>query len=239
MIALSGVRSSWLMLARNDGFGRARRLGLFLGPAQFRLGLDHRGDVAPGTAIADEHAGLVEHRHAIDADMLHLAVGAGRGKAEVTKRPAGQQVALWLAHCSGAWLGVVHLPSALAEDATGRPRPIGRRPETDRDEAQLRILLPEPIGCHFGEIAQPRLARRAAAPAPRRPCRISAASLACSSRSFTSRSVRRRISTTSNVIRPSSISVAMTPIVSINLACAAAGAQDFAQVEARPRRAAG
>jgi hypothetical protein len=63
-MALSGVRSSWLILARNSDLCAARRFSALLGFAQ-RLRVAHRGrDVGADAAIALEDAVLVEIRPA-------------------------------------------------------------------------------------------------------------------------------------------------------------------------------
>ena len=53
MMAFSGVRSSWLIWARNSDLARAALLGQLLGLAQFPFGGDAVGDVADGAHAAD------------------------------------------------------------------------------------------------------------------------------------------------------------------------------------------
>ena len=86
--------------------------------------------------------------------MVDRATGVGLLEPEVAERPAHQQVLPVLLPSLRLAAGVDDLPTLLTE-----MRPVVQvrqwRAETDADEAQIGILLPEPVGGQLGKIAQP------------------------------------------------------------------------------------
>ena len=138
----------------------SRVFGFFLGLPQILFGFNLCRDIAPDAAIAGKDAVLVMHRHATDAHMAHLTVLVDLIEAEVTKRLMGQQSPPVVLPPSRVVAGIVQLPSQLADRRLFIPGSVLcplRLVQRERDKAQLRVLLPEPVGSEFGEIAEPSL----------------------------------------------------------------------------------
>jgi hypothetical protein len=86
--------------------------------------------------------------------MVDPAARVGLLEPEVAERPACHQILPVLVPPFRLAAGVDDVPSLLAEMRLAVQVRQGRA-ETDTDEAQIGVLLPEPVGGQLGKIAQP------------------------------------------------------------------------------------
>ena len=135
-----------------------RRFGFRLGLVKSLFGMDLRGDLPPGAAIADKSADFVKDRRAADADMMRHAVVAGADVAEVAERLSGGEQGLVRYPLLIGDPFRDHLPAGHAdqiEDEAGAVYGVGKP-----SVAQLGVLLPEPVGGDLGKFAKPFFAAR-------------------------------------------------------------------------------
>ncbi len=126
-----------------------------LGP---RLGLDLRGDVAPGSAIAREAPVLGEDRLAVDRIVVTPSVGAEKIVAEVAERPARPQIGGVPGPLLVVQVGAGEFPPRSADQVRGME--AGHLPEAVREIGKAEVLahLPEPVGGRFRDVPEPLLA---------------------------------------------------------------------------------
>ena len=155
MMAFSGVRSSWLMLARNSDLARLAASARSLASSQFVRSFDLGRDIATGAAITHEGSGRIEHRVAVDADMVEFTVLVGLLVAEIAKRPPCQHIACE----AGPNARPLRSPSSAARASfpmrLGNAHRLNHRAVGYPGETQFRVEFPEPVRRHFGEISHP------------------------------------------------------------------------------------
>jgi hypothetical protein len=120
---------------------------------KLRLGCNLGRDVASDPPIADESAGPIVHRHAADSDMADCSVCADPVVTEVEESSMAFYVPLMLLPPLWLLTGVVELPSPFA-DIRLVTRGAQWRTNAYSDKAELRVLLPEPVGRELGEVTQ-------------------------------------------------------------------------------------
>ena len=121
--------------------------------------LDLLGHIGRGAAIAEEDAGGIEARVAVDSKMEHLAVGADVTVGEVAEGPMRLEIGA-VALPLGI-VGVVRGPeleAGLAGEGCERPEATGDYIVGLGRETVLLAALPIPIRRDIGEILEPRLA---------------------------------------------------------------------------------
>ena len=171
MMALSGVRSSWLMLARNWVLARLATVGRFLGRRRLSSRAGELGDVGRGAAEALEAAiALVEDRRGGHQEQLAAAVrcpSASNGRSRNGERRS-----------TGAGAGLAQRARAHHHGQAGSCRysSCGERPSTlftrcgDHVQVEAGIGLPHPVGGEADEIhvALDHSGRRRSTPMPGR-----------------------------------------------------------------------
>src|SRR5439155_920808 len=125
---------------------------------QALLGLEARGDVAAGAAIAAEDAGLVEHRLAAHGNIAPVSAGQPHGVLEVAERLAPRQGLAVDSPFRAAGVDGRDLPAALAEQRLRIDREAREEAAINAREAQLLVLLPIPVARQLGEVAEALLA---------------------------------------------------------------------------------
>ena len=123
------------------------------------LGFLGQRDVAADAAVAAEPAGVVEHRLAADAQVAAHAVGPGEAVGEVAKRLARLDRRLVRGDRFGRRLErfVRHAP--LADQHLRRKAGGDLDALRDVGEAQLGVLLPDPVGRQLEQARQASLAQ--------------------------------------------------------------------------------
>ena len=92
MIALSGVRSSWLMLATNSALARLAWFAAAVRLRQIVRGRDERIQFAPELALLVEHLGEIERHHReIDRHAGHRDHADDLEILEVDRRGAARR----------------------------------------------------------------------------------------------------------------------------------------------------
>ena len=138
------------------GVGQAARDGMLQSEHALRAHL--HGDVFGDAAVAAKHAVVVEHRVAADVDF---AQPAGRIRSlvdEVAKRQMRFERRAMLAPLRLGHAADRQLPARLAVVGSRTQRGVFGGAAAARNEAEVLVLLPVPVGRQLGQAAKARLA---------------------------------------------------------------------------------
>ncbi len=123
-----------------------------LGGADSALRQHLVGDIPAHAPVAAELPVRIEDRLSTHADESRSAIDVGAAHDELPERPASLQVGTVRGPLLGRELELGDLPAGAADLAVGHLALVVGQPIGDPGEAQLRVLLPVPVG---SDVQQP------------------------------------------------------------------------------------